>query len=102
MKCGYYKYNDGEETYFRSESGNWYLYNNHITDDVIKSNGKKYKFYDYNLSSSCIGLNPISTGRKHKCTDGISRTLYKNGENYYVKMKSQSTTDMMVYKKIKI
>jgi hypothetical protein len=44
---------------------------------------------------------PFKTNQKHKCNDGISRTVYKKNESYYVKRKSPKT-GKLVYRKVKL
>lgn len=43
---------------------------------------------------------PVSTGRTYKCKDGVTRKLYRRGDEMCVKMKSK-VTGKMVYKKVK-
>lgn len=33
----------------------------------------------------------VKTARKHKCKDGVTRVLYKKGDSFFVKKKSQKT-----------
>ena len=42
---------------------------------------------------------PINTGKKHKCSDGVLRTLYKNGLKFFVKQKINGT---MTYKRVMV
>ena len=59
----------------------------------------------YSVTSPNIGgrknKNFVKTSQSHKCKDGVTRKLYKKGENFFVKMKSK-ITGKFNYKKIKI